>query len=309
MNQFDVAIDNQGNLLVAAGTVVNLTAATSTTVQLGETILSNIGNGPRLRTISTGAPFFIGGNGENMATTGTLSGTAAPIGYFQRSGTETWVDNFGNTIVGNDAANTAEIRIGTDVIATFSTAYTTAPVGTFSSTTFGKDTYNGGTAFTLTTTFEGGATASIALVTIFTGTAQDGNYTESGYNTWTNSGWTIDSTTGEIDDGTDIVATVTDFVSDIRDPTNTYDSTTYGADTYNAGAAFFMLVSLLGRVPMTGFVYVEIVLSAGAFSTARGPYFGTSLPANSSTLEVVPIAYSDGAGILTQFVNGAILYR
>jgi hypothetical protein len=70
-----------------------------------------------------------------------------------------------------------------------------------------------------------------------------------------------------------------------------------------------MVVSLLGRMPMTGFVYVEIVLAAGVFSTARGPFFGTSLPANSATLEVVPIAYSDGAGILTQFVNGAILYR
>ena len=211
--------------------------------------------------------------------------------------------------MGNDAANTAELKIGTDVIATFATAYTTAPVGTFSSTTFGKDTYNGGTAFTLTTTFEGGATASTAQVEIFTGTAQDGTYTEATYNTWTNTGWTIDSTTGEIDDGTDVVAIITDFVSDLRDPTNTYDSTTYGADTYNNGASFVMVVSLLGRVPMTGFVYVEIVLAAGVFSTARGPFFGTSLPANSATLEVVPIAYSDGAGILTQFVNGAILYR
>ena len=306
MNQFDVAIDNQGNLVVASGTVVNLTAATSTTVQLGQANLSIIGNGPRLRTISINDLFFVGGSGESMATTGTLSGTAAPIGYFQRSGTETWVDNFGNTIVGNDAANTAELKIGTDVIATFATAYTTAPVGTFSSTTFGKDTYNGGTAFTLTTTFEGGATASTAQVEIFTGTAQDGTYTEASFDTWTNTGWTIDSTTGEIDDGTDVVASATPYG---RDPTNTYDSTTYGADTYNNGASFVMVVSLLGRVPMTGFVYVEIVLAAGVFSTARGPFFGSSLPANSATLEVVPIAYSDGAGILTQFVNGAILYR
>ena len=306
MNQFDVAIDNQGNFLVAAGTVVDLSAATSTTIQLGQTLLSNIGNGPRLRLVNTGGLFFVGGNGENMATTGTLSGTAAPIGYFQRTGTETWVDNFGNTIIGNDAANTAELKIGSDVIATFATAYTTAPVGTFSSTTFGKDTYNGGTAFTLTTTFEGGATASTALVEIFTGTTNDGTYTEASFDTWTNSGWTINSTTGEIDDGTNVVASATPSG---RDPTNTYDSTTYGADTYNDGASFVMVVSLLGRVPEVGFVYVEIVLSAGVFSTARGPYFATALPANSATLEVVPIAYSDGAGIITQFVNGAILYR
>jgi len=306
MNQFDVAIDNQGNFLVAPGTVVDLTAATSTAIQLGAAILLNIGNGPRLRTINNNDFFFVGGSGESMQSTGTLSGTAAPIGYFQRTGTETWVDNFGNTIVGDDAGNTAELKIGSDVIATYSTAYTIAPVGTFSSTTFGKDTYNGGTAFTLTTSYEGSANTSTALVTIFTGTAQDGTYTEATFDTWTNSGWTIDSTTGEIDDGVDVVASATPYG---RDPTNNYESTAYGETTYNDGAAFIMQVSLLGRMPKEGYVYVEIVLAAGLFSTARGPYFATSLPANSSTLEVVPIAYSDGGGIITQFVNGAILYR
>lgn len=306
MNQFDVSIDNQGNLLVAAGTVVDLSASTTATVRLGETLLSNIGNGPRLRMVNTGGLFFVGGSGESMGTTGTLSGTAAPIGYFERTGTETWVDNFGNEIIGDDAANTAEIVIGSDVIATFSSSYTIAPVGTFSSTTFGEDTYNGGTPFTLTTTFEGGATASTVLVEITTGTAQDGIYTEATFDTWTNTGWTINSTTGEIDDGIDVVATA---ASNGRDPTNTYDSTAYGATTYNDGASFVMLVSLLGRMPKEGFVYVEIVLSGGVFSTARGPFFATTLPANSATLEVVPIAHSDGGGIITQFVNGAILYR
>jgi hypothetical protein len=70
-----------------------------------------------------------------------------------------------------------------------------------------------------------------------------------------------------------------------------------------------MNVRFLGRFPIAGYVYVEIVLASGVFSTARGPYFATSLPANSATLEVVPIAYSNGGGIITQFVNGAILYR
>lgn len=306
MNQFDVTIDNQGNFLVAPGTIVDLTAGTSATVRLGQTLLSNIGNGPSLRLVNTGGTFFVGGSGESMQSTGTLSGTAAPIGYFQRTGAETWVDNFGNTIVGDDSANTAELKIGSNVIATYATAYTIAPVGTFTSTTFGEDEYNGGTPFTLTTSYEGSANASTALVTIFTGTAQDGTYTEAGFSTWTNSGWTIDSTTGEISDGTDVVASATPYG---RDPTNNYESTAYGATTYNDGAAFIMQVSLLGRMPKAGFVYVEIVLSAGVFVTAQGPYFATSLPANSATLEVVPIAYSDGGGIITQFVNGAILYR
>lgn len=306
MNQFDVTIDNQGNFLVAPGTVVDLTAGTSTTVRLGETLLSNIGNGPLLRSVQPGASFFVGGNGENMAVTGTLTGTAAPIGYFGRTGTETWRDNFGNEIIGDESANTATIEDGTDVIATFAATYTTAPIGTFSSTTYGEDTYNGGTPFTIDATYEYGAPASVALVEVFTGTAQVGDYTETGFSTWTNAGWTIDSSVGEIDDGTDVVAE--SGLSD-RDPTGAYASTTYGADTYNAGANFMMNVRFLGRFPIAGYVYIEIILASGAFSTARGPYFATSLPANSATLEVVPIAYSDGGGIITQFVNGAILYR
>jgi len=269
-------------------------------------LLSGLGNGPLTRSVQPGGAFFVGGSGENMVLTGTLTGTAAPIGYFQRTGTETWRDNFGNEIIGDDALNTAEIEDGIDVIATYATAYTIAPVGTFTSTTYGEDTYNGGTPFTLDATYENGASASVALVEVFTGTAQAGSYTETGFATWANTGWTIDSSAGEISDGIDIVAE--SFLSS-RDPTGAYASTTYGATTYNDGANFVMNVRFLGRFPMEGYVYVEIVLAAGVFSTARGPYFAAALPANSATLEVVPIAHSDGGGIITQFVNGAILYR
>jgi hypothetical protein len=241
-----------------------------------------------------------------MAVTGTLTGTAAPIGYFERTGTETWRDNFGNEIIGDDSANTATIEDGTDVIATYATTYTIAPVGTFTSTTYGEDTYNGGTPFTLTSTYENGGALSVALVEVFTGTAQAGNYTELAFSTWENGLWQIDGFAGEINDGTSVVA---ESGQSARDPTGAYASTTYGATTYNNGANFVMNVRFLGRFPIAGYVYVEIVLAAGVFSTARGPYFAGSLPANSSTLEVVPIAYSNGGGIVTQFVNGAILYR
>ena len=39
---------------------------------------------------------------------------------------------------------------GTDIVATIVGAFTVAPTGTWNSTTYGKDTYNGGTVFTLT---------------------------------------------------------------------------------------------------------------------------------------------------------------
>lgn len=304
MNQFDVIIDGNGNFIVTPGTVVNLTAATTTTVRLSATLLSGIGNGPALRTVDQGAPFFVGGSGESMRAVGTLSGTAAPVGYFLRTADQVWIDNFGNNLKG--FGTSANIEDDTNIIATFASSYTLAPVGTFNSTTYGATNYNGGTAFTLTTSWEGGATASTALVEVFSGTAQAGTYTEATFSTWTNSTWTINSSTGQISDGTDVVASATSIG---RDPTNIYDSTTYGANTYNLGLPFTMSVRFLGRMPKVGYVYVEIVLASGAFSTARGPFFATALPANSATLEVVPIAYSDGSGIITQFVNGAILFR
>lgn len=304
MNQFDVSIDPSGNFIVTPGTVVDLTAATTTTIRLGTTFPSNIGNGTDLRTVDQGAPFFVGGSGESMRTVGTLSSTVAPIGYFTRTADQVWIDNFGSNL--NGFGTSANIEDDTDIIATFASSYTLAPVGTFNSTSYGATNYNGGTAFTLTTSWEGGATASTALVEVFSGTAQAGTYTEATFSTWTNSTWTINSSTGQISDGTNVVASATSIG---RDPTNTYDSTTYGANTYNLGLPFTMSVRFLGRMPKVGYVYVEIVLASGAFSTARGPFFATSLPANSATLEVVPIAYSDGSGVITQLVNGAILFR
>jgi len=58
-----------------------------------------------------------------------------------------------------------------------------------------------------------------------------------------------------------------------------------------------------------GYVYVSIEKAGGSAVAVTGPFFGTSLPANSSTIEIVPIAYSDGNGRVQQIHEGPILWR
>ena len=44
-------------------------------------------------------------------------------------------------------------------------------------------------------------------------------------------------------------------------------------------------------------------------AAVTGPFFASSLPANSATEVSVPIAYSDGAGNVTQIQLGPIIWR
>jgi len=404
MNQFSTQVDEQGNLLITPGAVIDTTAATTEYHQLGVNFIESIGRGQGLRTASPYAPFFVGGSGESVEVTATVTTPAiAPIGYFERTGEFEWTDRFGNVLTMLSDYSDGDISDATDVIATLSAPpsggvmdpwifnattygedefnggapfdftvlfearrgasianlayvgaslivsplYQSSPttwedgayiltiaedlssgslfdgVGDialmttpfdFDSTVYGETTYNGGSPFTIIADFEASTLPTdLAEITMTTGAAQSGNYAATAWNTWTSeddSNWTLEiqaDTTSEISDGTDIVAIRP--AGSARIPSGNYASTTYGANTYNDGAAFTMAIDYETRFPLAGFAYVEIELSAGAFVAASGPFFAATLPANSATLEVVPIAHSNGAGTITPICDGPIIFR
>lgn len=66
------------------------------------------------------------------------------------------------------------------------------------------------------------------------------------------------------------------------------------------------------RIPQPtrpGTVYIAITEASGAVTAATGPHFATTMPASGSGVFNIPIALSDGAGLVEQLVTGAIIWR
>lgn len=103
-----------------------------------------------------------------------------------------------------------------------------------------------------------------------------------------------------------------------------YASTTHGAATYNAEAAFTfdvatadvaaefsVTVSGQEKVSLEGYAYVVLAVDSvtNELEGISGPFFATALPANTSTAKSFPIAKSDGAGVVDQIQIGPIIWR
>lgn len=314
--QFQVWIDRLGNIYCVPGYAIDLGAATTAYYSCGVLFgQSGFAGNERFMPIAN-VERFMGGSGKNTALTGTLSGTNAPLGYFRQTTLASWESEYGHKIVFDDPANTADLldTDGTTVIATFSASTTLAPVGSFSSTATGATIYNGGTSFTLTSSYEGAATFEDAEVVVSDGTAQAGTYTFS-TDRWVSSVDPNFEVVDTVGDGTFRIYDGTDYLADriaggpTLDPTGSYVATSYGEGTYNSGDPFNIEVALGYPVPIAGYVYIELTLSSGRITAGGAPKFAASLPANSSTLEVVPVAYSDGAGKVVQIQQGPILWK
>lgn len=314
--QFQVWIDRLGNIYCVPGYAIDLGASTTAYFDCGVLFGQSGFDGDERFMPIANVERFMGGSGKNMALTGTLSGTNAPLGYFRQTTLASWESEYGHKIDFDDGANTADLldTDGTTVIATFSASSTIAPIGSFSSTATGATIYNGGTSFTLTSSYEGTAAFEDAEVIVSDGTAQAGTYTFSA-DRWVSS---VDPTFEIVDtvgDGTFRIYDGTDYLADriaggpALDPTGSYVATSYGESTYNSGDPFNVEVALGYPMPIAGYVYVELTLSSGRITAGGAPKFSATLPANSSTLEVVPVAYSDGAGKVIQIQQGPILWK
>jgi len=389
MNQLEVIADPFGNVICRNGFVIDTSAATTTAHVIGGDTLGPINS---TAIISDGT--FLGGSGDSFEFTGTLD-DPAPLGIYVRTEENIW-QNRQFTLTG-DPATGAELSDQDDIVATITGAYTGFPDGTYTLTTYGEDTYNGGNAGTIDgeqepiataepgnisvtasyaasaetialtgntytfnvfnpplgevliwtgtdwelqdgygTTLDTGGTditdpsgtydngigdtytvtvvknVSISTVDFAPATVQSGNYTRTDWCEWTSDDdpdFTITVNvdgTADISDATDIIATRSNEV--FLQSQGVYNSTTYGADTYNDGAPFVVTIGYVPAMPLTLWVWLEIALNAGAFDGATGPFVGTSLPANSATKKVYPIYYSNGLGEAKQFTLGPIIW-
>lgn len=313
--QFAVTIDPSGNLFVNEGTVLQIGTSSTDVFRVNSGIASDNITPSLIRLPKTKEQTFVGGGGFTMRMAGTLSGTNAPVGYFRRVNQYVWESQLGHTIEFDDPANTADLIDidGSTVLATFSASATIAPVGTFSSTASGATTYNGGTSFTLTSTYEGNGTVPAAVVFCDIFGVQSGTYSPTAnFAEWESDddpNFLININAGiiELSDGTDIIAEGSAITN--TNPSGILDATTYGKDNYNSGFDFTVSVSQFDVLPIAGYIYIELTLSSGSITAAAGPFFAASLPSNSTTLAVVPIAYSDGAGVIEQLHEGPILWK
>lgn len=316
MKPFECSVDRWGNITMAAGKVLNLRQGQSFTVadravESARQALPNL-NGRR-SFLGRGKEIFLGGSGRNI-TMETTGGTSCPVGYFRPTVDDEWQGTLfpGCVLSFNPGTGAAALNDGTADVATGS-GMTTAPVGSLTLTSYGRTNYNGGTAATITTDWEGGAAIPGCSINPTTSGIAPDTLTATGAQTFeadTLTGWTLTiSSDGSavINDGTDDVAERAAGALPY-DAAGSYTSTPAGAAAYgDDGADFTIYVQGLATVPLEGWVYVHILESApGVISTVSGPFFAPTAPTNADPDFYVPIAYSDGAGNLEQIQEGAI---
>ncbi|MCH9834520.1 hypothetical protein K0U83_02610 [bacterium] len=318
-DQFQTWLDVEGNLYMQGGTLIAIpNHATDPTevYTLSEVGALNIADTPAPFRIvpQLGGQAFVGGSGRNVITAGTVSGTNAPVGYFRQLSELEWADQYGSVITFDPSDGSAVMEDSTDTIATMPAgAATTAPYGTFTATTYGEDTYNGGSGFTLASSYEGRTEWPSLTIEVDGGTAQTGVYSSTGWGAWwsdDDNDWTVTVATdgsAEISDNTDVVATRATGADGIGD--GVYISTAYGETTYNSGDPFAMIATFVSvSAPIAGFLYVTVNLTTGNPSSLSGPSFASAMPANSGTAKHVPVAYSDGSTVY-QIQRGPIFWK
>jgi hypothetical protein len=313
---FSVYQTRDGDLVMSAGWLLAVRAGVQIQIAgAGAPLLSEGAFGP-IWTPQPGS-IFVGGSGRNLVIA-DVDGSDLSPGFLRPTVDDEWQSVFTSDlkVIFDAGDGSAVINDGTDDVATAPPAsFTLVPVGTFTATGYGETTYNGGSPFTVTTDWEGGAPipgatmqATTSLIDPDTLTAT----TTQAYDADTLTGWTLPIAgdgSAVINDGTDDVAerAAGDLLSD---PTGVYASTVYGAATYgDSGADFTILVNRQVAAPVEGWIYLKVTESApGVPSTAEGPFFATALPTNSDPIYYVPVAYSDGNGGIVQVQEGAILW-
>lgn len=315
---FQAFSDPQGNLWVADGTVVQLRTAVILPAGSGDSIppLLLAPDGRQYVEVPASAGgTFVGGSGRNIFLSG---GPAALNGIWLPGRPGEWQRG---DIVLTIAEGTAEIHDATDTIAEYvMTPSVATPWGYFeydwsyASTSYGATNYNSGVSFALDLAAESATEGAIpgCQLGISSGTAQDGAYTAvdaSSYVSDVDADWTIAVAadgSAELLCGAVVVA-IREAGSSI-DAAGVFEATTAGETAYNAGEPWRAFCQTVPRHPRAGFVYLELTETDGVLTAAAGPFFSTSLPADTSTVIHAPISQSDGSGDLTQIVAGTLLF-
>ena len=329
MTQFQAYLDACGDLTCADGTLIDI--STGDVFRVGS---DTFGGGTMMgeaaqhlreaveAPIGTGGT-FLGGSGRNLICTGLVpvtSGPLTPQGIWQPERPGFW--KIGGFVLEVTGPSAATISDAVDVVAELTTGGT-APVGDYDSTTYGADTYNGGTPFTLTVAGEPGTPSAIpaALVTISSGTAQSGTYTATDTANYVSDDdplWTLllnaDGTAELIHDGTTVAERGTGLG---HDPAGLYSSTEAAASynpvydddlDANVDTPWTATVQIRRETSRAGFVFLRVVESGGVVDSVTGPFFEETLPTPASGETILPIGLSDGLGGIEQLVTGPILW-
>jgi hypothetical protein len=174
---------------------------------------------------------------------------------------------------------------------------------TMTATSYGEATYNGSAGFTFDAEFEGDIAGRGCAVAVTAGTAQEGIYSWAGWQAWASNDWgiTIDGT-GEASwsDGTGVVAVRTADSGKLYDPSGPYELTTYGRETYGVATPATSGEASAGTVPDQDFVLAS---DAGGIETHNG----TTDPSYYVELDTATgdaIIY-DGTGAICERLGGA----
>jgi hypothetical protein len=312
---FTVFTDPNGDLMVCDGMVAQL--RTGVRLAIGEGTEFDPGIFDRRPSWFTAARApasgtFVGGSGRNLVATGLsipLSGAMPPVGIFRPRRPNFF--HLGAFWIEVSGSSSAVICDATDIVAELTTGGT-APVGNYAATAYGKTTYNGGADFTIAVALEiaGGGAIPDRDWTVSAGTAPAGTMTAIDAANFTDSSDTDWTVVVNADGTADLLYLTTIIASRAvgsdHDPDGNYVATADGMTDYNSGEPWSAFIRSVTRPPRAGFAYVKITESAGVLTNTEGPYFATSLPADSGENYHVPIAQSDGTNI-EQFHTGLLI--
>ena len=180
--QFQTLFDARGDLYANEGFLIDTATGNHFLIGEGTAVGADVLTGQLANSGGEAEGFpnaesstFLGGSGRNLKMAGLPAADPSPDGIYQAGKVAFWQRKiFTVQVTGSSAAT---ITDGEDVVASLTTGGT-APLGAYASTTYGEDTYNGGTPFTLTATGETGwpGAAFDIDVGVGMGSAQGGRY-------------------------------------------------------------------------------------------------------------------------------------
>lgn len=323
MEQFECRIDRYGNLMVSSGFVYQHSSQalkeSGADPNLGLAPSAGMSFVPGMASTGPRTAAYIGGSGRLLIATPSTAldnpdAETAILGFFAPDWLDYW-KSVANQSATLEVTTTTDAMIydGTNIVAQWASG-ADAPLGVYAATTYGKNTYNAGSAFNITVTEEltGGRSPAPVEVEFSAGTAQGGRYSPNAAQSWRHNvnDWTLvmdGDGVAEIKYQGNVVATRIDpdlWIWD--DPGGAFQSTTYGATNFNSGNAFTATAKQINAFPRSGYAIVPCTIDTGVLQSVGKPYFSTSIPANTSTKLYLPVFYSNGSTIAQQLHTGML---
>jgi hypothetical protein len=278
---FSCYIDPDGNVWMNPGDVIAF-HSTTTTFRIGgsggQAVIPLLAGDPFIVAQAGGAAYQ-GGNGTNIEIESSPLGTLVPWGRFRPTGENAWTceGNADLTVEWDAGDGSAELHDGTDVVATLGAGSPIPRAGTFTATTYGETTYNGGSPWTVDLDYEGAADPFPPRPAVLSwgdgSTAQAGIWNRTGWQTWESADdptWTItiDGTgAGVVSDGTDDIATRAADPDKLYDPGGTWEATADGRTGYGDPVDVTTGTPSAGTLPTQAY---ELVATAAGIETWVG---------------------------------------